>query len=118
MHKGLDMTWYTNEFQTGVVPSEVWCLVSWVAFVFKLASLAFAFPIIGLILFDFCLWIWRLNLPPPRDTPRSSVAARTPTADHGMHHAAEPGFINTTAMTVGGGATGEKRTGYSADTGN
>ncbi|KAI0878710.1 hypothetical protein GGS24DRAFT_372401 [Hypoxylon argillaceum] len=57
----------------GAIPSSLWTIVRWVAFFFKLISLAFAIPIIGLIVFDFCVWLWRLYRPSmPTDSPRSS----------------------------------------------
>ncbi|KAJ2978993.1 hypothetical protein NUW58_g7320 [Xylaria curta] len=45
------------------IPLGLWNFVRWVTFVFKLISLAFIVPIIGLIIFDFCLWLWRLYRP-------------------------------------------------------
>ncbi|KAI1387446.1 uncharacterized protein F4822DRAFT_282744 [Hypoxylon trugodes] len=68
----LTMTWFTHTLEAGLFPDEVWVIISWIAFFFKLASLAFAVPLIGLIIFDFCLWVWRLNRPQPKDASRSS----------------------------------------------
>ncbi|KAI1177966.1 hypothetical protein F4777DRAFT_576517 [Nemania sp. FL0916] len=57
----------------GAVPSTLWSIVRWIAFIFKLASLASVIPIIGLIVFDFCIWLWRLYRPSkPADSPRLS----------------------------------------------
>ncbi|KAI0450787.1 hypothetical protein F5B21DRAFT_517230 [Xylaria acuta] len=59
------------------LPAGLWNIVRWVAFFFKLVSLAFVVPIIGLIIFDFCLWLWRLYRPSlPADSPRSSRVPR------------------------------------------
>ncbi|KAI1741797.1 hypothetical protein F4680DRAFT_446803 [Xylaria scruposa] len=59
------------------LPSSLWNIVRWVTFFFKLVSLAFVVPIIGLIIFDFCLWLWRLYRPSlPADSPRSSRVPR------------------------------------------
>ncbi|KAI1185351.1 hypothetical protein F5B17DRAFT_35280 [Nemania serpens] len=60
------------------VPSILWSVVRCITFLCKLASLAFILPIIGLIIFDFCLWLWRLYRPPslPADSPRSSRRPR------------------------------------------
>ncbi|KAI0505508.1 hypothetical protein F5B22DRAFT_522385 [Xylaria bambusicola] len=52
---------------------NLWNIVRWIAFFFKLVSLAFVVPIIGLIIFDFCLWLWRLYRPSrPADSPHPS----------------------------------------------
>ncbi|KAI8950270.1 hypothetical protein F4801DRAFT_353738 [Xylaria longipes] len=57
--------------------SSLWNIVRWVAFFFKLVSLAFIVPIVGLIVFDFCLWLWRLYRPSLHaDSPRSSRVPR------------------------------------------
>ncbi|GAW21949.1 hypothetical protein ANO14919_114760 [Xylariales sp. No.14919] len=57
----------------------LWNVVHWITFFFKLVSLAFVLPIIGLIVFDFCLWLWRLYRPSkPADSPRSG----RPPKDH------------------------------------
>ncbi|KAI0468997.1 hypothetical protein F4859DRAFT_144877 [Xylaria cf. heliscus] len=55
------------------LPSILWTIVRWVTFFFKLASLAFIIPILGLIIFDFCVWLWRLYRPSsPADSPQPS----------------------------------------------
>ncbi|KAI1402717.1 hypothetical protein F4819DRAFT_485361 [Hypoxylon fuscum] len=61
------MAWIAHTFQTGLLPAEVWTIITWIAFFFKLASIAFAVPVLGLVVFDFCLWIWRMNQPHPQD---------------------------------------------------
>ncbi|KAL7622259.1 hypothetical protein AAE478_007763 [Parahypoxylon ruwenzoriense] len=71
-----DLAWLAQAFRPGVVPAEVWNIISWIAFFFKLASLAFFVPFLGLIVFDFCLWVWRLNRPVPRDTSRPNRISR------------------------------------------
>ncbi|KAI0973225.1 hypothetical protein F4678DRAFT_21156 [Xylaria arbuscula] len=54
------------------VPRALWNIVRWITFFFKLVSLAFVVPIVGLIIFDFCLWLWRLYRPSmPTESPRS-----------------------------------------------
>ncbi|KAI3321249.1 hypothetical protein HD806DRAFT_203022 [Xylariaceae sp. AK1471] len=58
------------------IPSSLWSIVRWTTFFFKLVSLAFAVPIIGLIVFDFCLWLWRLYSPSRPDPPRPSRLPR------------------------------------------
>ncbi|KAI0541921.1 hypothetical protein GGR58DRAFT_497557 [Xylaria digitata] len=55
----------------------LWNVVRWITFFFKLVSLAFVLPIIGLIVFDFCVWLWRLYRPSsPADSPHSGRAPR------------------------------------------
>ncbi|KAI0396590.1 hypothetical protein F5Y17DRAFT_91335 [Xylariaceae sp. FL0594] len=54
------------------LPSALWSIVGWVTFFFKLISLAFVVPIIGLIIFDFCVWLWRLYRPSLPDSTRTS----------------------------------------------
>ncbi|KAI1265319.1 hypothetical protein F5Y18DRAFT_48786 [Xylariaceae sp. FL1019] len=56
--------------------ATVWSVVDWVTFCFKLASLAFVVPWIGLMIFDFFLWLWRLNRPPARESRASSPATK------------------------------------------
>ncbi|KAI0816136.1 hypothetical protein GGR55DRAFT_220351 [Xylaria sp. FL0064] len=54
-----------------VIPQTLWNIVRWITFFFKLVSLAFVVPIVGLIIFDFCLGLWRLYRPRPTDSARS-----------------------------------------------
>ncbi|KAI1272390.1 hypothetical protein F5Y07DRAFT_303344 [Xylaria sp. FL0933] len=54
-----------------VIPQTLWNIVRWITFFFKLVSLAFVVPIVGLIIFDFCLGLWRLYRPRPMDSARS-----------------------------------------------
>ncbi|OTB09557.1 hypothetical protein M426DRAFT_6824 [Hypoxylon sp. CI-4A] len=77
----LAMTWLPHTLQTGLFPEHIWTIITWIAFFFKLASLAFAVPILGLIVFDFCLWIWRLNQPQPGDAPNTSRIPRNTTSN-------------------------------------
>ncbi|KAF3019669.1 hypothetical protein E8E14_003047 [Neopestalotiopsis sp. 37M] len=51
------MAWYSSALP---VPPEISSLIGWLVFSFKMMSLFFAGPLIALILFDICLWIWRL----------------------------------------------------------
>ncbi|KAI0864532.1 hypothetical protein F4860DRAFT_411611 [Xylaria cubensis] len=75
------------------LPSTLWNIVRWVTFFFKLVSLAFVVPIIGLIIFDFCLWLWRLFRPSlAADSPRSSRVPR----DYVQH----PSPSSTSASTT------------------
>ncbi|KAI1370030.1 hypothetical protein F5Y08DRAFT_8293 [Xylaria arbuscula] len=56
------------------IPQALWNVVRWITFCFKLISLAFVVPIVGLIIFDFCLWLWRLYRPSRHpDSPRPST---------------------------------------------
>lgn len=61
------MDWLSHTFQTGLFLDNVWTAITWIAFFFKLASFAFVGPLFGLIIFDFCLWIWRLIQLQPTD---------------------------------------------------
>ncbi|KAI0477726.1 hypothetical protein GGR56DRAFT_423133 [Xylariaceae sp. FL0804] len=78
--------WLVENIRESAVLSYVWAVVRWIAFFFKLASLAFVIPIGGLIVFDFCLGIYRLYRPRSRESlPRKGTelqatvpAAQTP----------------------------------------
>ncbi|KAI0174204.1 hypothetical protein BJ166DRAFT_141086 [Pestalotiopsis sp. NC0098] len=61
------MAWYSSALP---VPPEISSLIGWLAFFFKVMSLLFAGPLIALILFDICLWVWRLLV---RASPRSPL---------------------------------------------
>ncbi|KAI1380345.1 hypothetical protein F4677DRAFT_256927 [Hypoxylon crocopeplum] len=76
MPTDLNMAWIAHTFPHGLMPDEVWTIITWIAFLFKLASLAFAVPLLSLIAFDFCLWIWRLNQPQPQDTSQPNRISR------------------------------------------
>ncbi|KAI0120516.1 hypothetical protein F4776DRAFT_239862 [Hypoxylon sp. NC0597] len=71
----LTMAWFAHSFHTAF-PEEVWSIITWIAFFFKLASLTFAVPILSLIIFDFFLWLWRLNRPQPIDPSQPSRISR------------------------------------------
>ncbi|KAI0429614.1 hypothetical protein F5Y09DRAFT_256019 [Xylaria sp. FL1042] len=62
-----ELGWLLGE----AIPRSLWNIVRWITFFFKLVSLAFVVPVVGLIIFDFCLWLWRLYRPRPADSPRS-----------------------------------------------
>ncbi|KAI1159858.1 hypothetical protein F5B18DRAFT_655180 [Nemania serpens] len=83
---------------TAAVPSALWNVVRWITFFCKLASLAFAVPIIGLIVFDFCLWLWRLYRPPslPADSPRSSRLPR----DYVQQPSTNPAVASSTVVEL------------------
>ncbi|KAI1327378.1 hypothetical protein F5Y16DRAFT_195309 [Xylariaceae sp. FL0255] len=63
--------------------SALWGIIRWIAFSFKLASLAFIIPTIAMIIFDFGLYVWRLYRPKRRDEssrlPREECLAAEPT---------------------------------------
>ncbi|KAH6648088.1 hypothetical protein BKA67DRAFT_662818 [Truncatella angustata] len=69
------MAWYSGVVP---IPLEVWSMVGWISFFFKLASLAFAGPLIALVIFDICLWIWRLVRTEPRNVSPSQRASLSP----------------------------------------
>jgi hypothetical protein len=77
------------------IPSVLWSIVGWIAFFFKLASLAFIVPTVGLIVFDFCLWLWRLYRPSrPAESARSSRIPR----DYVRHPSAGSTKASSTAI--------------------
>ncbi|KAH9907471.1 hypothetical protein F4778DRAFT_542075 [Xylariomycetidae sp. FL2044] len=102
-------TWLGQAYQSNLLSAEISTVVRWIAFFFKVASLAFALPILSLIVFDFCLWIWRLlNRPPP---PSSSSPPPPPHEEF-----TDPEMRRSSA--VGSGATAvaakiQKRVGHS-----
>ncbi|KAI1116466.1 hypothetical protein F5Y14DRAFT_65751 [Nemania sp. NC0429] len=80
------------------VLSSLWSLVRWITFFCKLASLAFVLPIIGLIAFDFALWLWRLYRPPiAADPPNSSRLPR----DRVQRPSPNPAVASSTVVEVG-----------------
>ncbi|KAI1847668.1 hypothetical protein JX265_000906 [Neoarthrinium moseri] len=106
------MAWYMSVIP---IPPEVWSLVSWTAFFFKLVSLAFALPIFGLIVFDLCLWVWRLNRPPPRDVPQQHGTAKSKSRESASLAPAPPDgrpSNSTSVSTKASTAAGGKRSGY------
>ncbi|KAI0133596.1 hypothetical protein BJ170DRAFT_678537 [Xylariales sp. AK1849] len=107
MNKLETMTW------TSVVPIHpvIWTLIQWISFFFKLASLAFALPIIGFIIFDFCLWIYRQIRPPPKDSSRSN--SRNPSPER-ARLSSGTGSSGSTSSSTKHASVVEKRTGYSA----
>ncbi|KAI1768554.1 hypothetical protein GGR53DRAFT_462229 [Hypoxylon sp. FL1150] len=92
----LTMTWFAHSSQSNLMPAEIWTIIPWIAFFFKLASLAFAVPILSLIVFDFCLWIWRQNRPQPRDASQSKSPSRRATS----HNANLATSLNTASSTT------------------
>ncbi|KAI0602133.1 hypothetical protein F4775DRAFT_302116 [Biscogniauxia sp. FL1348] len=116
------MAWFAQGLHSHVVPATVWTIISWIAFFFKLVSLSFAIPIIGLILFDFCLWLWRLNRPPPRDSPQNSskaprTSAQPPSTSLGSVSSSVSSSSSSSAMkSTGNLASSQRRVGYSAQT--
>ncbi|KAI1431437.1 hypothetical protein GGR50DRAFT_79197 [Xylaria sp. CBS 124048] len=83
--------------------SSLWNIVRWITFFFKLVSLAFVVPVAGLIIFDFCLWLWRVYRPSlPADSPRAIrlpdyVQSPPPTTAKASSTAIDPGGSLRTA---------------------
>ncbi|KAI0377026.1 hypothetical protein F5Y04DRAFT_192874 [Hypomontagnella monticulosa] len=113
----LTTTWFAHAFQTRVFPEHIWTAISWIAFFFKLASLAFVVPLLGLIAFDFALWIWRLGRSPPKDTSRSSRIPRKGTEQSSTTIASSNSASSSTAFSTTS-ATSQQRTIYSGRTGD
>ncbi|KAI6088655.1 hypothetical protein F4821DRAFT_86539 [Hypoxylon rubiginosum] len=113
----ITMTWFAHSFQTSPMPAEFWNIVAWVSFFFKLVSLAFAVPLLSLILFDFCLWIWRLNRPLPRDTSQPKVILRRATSENGNLGTSLNGASSTTARPINPAAS-QRRPIYSGHADN
>ncbi|KAK9780034.1 hypothetical protein AB5N19_07833 [Seiridium cardinale] len=104
------MSWYSSAVP---IPPEIWSIVRWVAFFFKMTSLLFAIPLFGLIIFDFFLWVWRLMRKPPRD---ASPSNKGPRSSHRRlsQMRANAGPANSTSIQQRR-ATGDKRTGYTTN---
>ncbi|KAI2628809.1 hypothetical protein GGR54DRAFT_636523 [Hypoxylon sp. NC1633] len=114
----LTMAWFAQTFQTGLVPEHIWNIITWIAFLFKLASLAFAVPFLGLIVFDFCLWIWRLNRPPPGDTSQPNPITRKVQEQRASLATSPNSTSATTALNAAELAPSQRRTTYSGHTGD
>ncbi|KAI0112479.1 hypothetical protein GGR51DRAFT_42675 [Nemania sp. FL0031] len=102
----------------GAIPSSLWTVVRWITFFFKLASLAFAVPIVGLIVFDFCVWVWRLFRPSrPTESPRASRSNRLP-RDYVQQPSRSPnGAFSTVVELKTESQVIEKRTRYETTNG-
>ncbi|OTB14463.1 hypothetical protein K445DRAFT_23470 [Daldinia sp. EC12] len=109
------MTRFAHSLQTSLLPDQVWMVISWIAFFFKLASLAFVGPIIGLIIFDFCLWIYRLNQPLPQTASRPNRIARKATNRGANSTSSTNGIASATALAANS-TTSQRRTVYSGQT--
>lgn len=107
----LTTTWFAHALQSKVFPEHIWTVISWIAFFFKLASLAFFVPLLGLIIFDFGLWLWRLNRSPPKDASRSSRILRKGTEQSNSTIAPSGGTSSSTAFATNLNAS-QKRTIY------
>ncbi|KAI1211309.1 uncharacterized protein F4807DRAFT_32982 [Annulohypoxylon truncatum] len=108
MHKipvDLTMAWYPHIPQTALFSDGIWNTISWIAFFFKLASLAFAVPVMSLILFDFCLWLWRLNQPQPKDISEPGRISRKGTERRTSLATSPNGASSTTALASGPSAS-------------
>ncbi|CAJ2505309.1 Uu.00g127030.m01.CDS01 [Anthostomella pinea] len=108
-------------FHSGDALAIIWNIIRWVAFFFKLASLACAIPLIGLVVFDFFLWIWRINRPPPRDTPQPSRnPSRSPSGrfKQPLHHPANGSGSSSATTSTTDNSTSQRRTIFSTETDN
>ncbi|KAI1416568.1 hypothetical protein F5Y13DRAFT_186186 [Hypoxylon sp. FL1857] len=108
------MAWFAHTFHTAF-PEEVWSIITWIAFFFKLASLAFAVPILSLIVFDFCLWLWRLNKPQPKDASRPRRISRRAT-DHKTNLATSLNGASSATAFAKSPPTSQRRTVHSGHT--
>ncbi|KAK8116126.1 hypothetical protein PG984_012628 [Apiospora sp. TS-2023a] len=104
------MTWYTSVLQI----DTVWGLVRWVAFFFKLASLSFAVPVFCLIVFDFCLWLWRMTRPVPAPTPLQPSLAQASGQKQSAPFALSTGSSNAQYTGHSQPFAGMKRAGFPA----
>ncbi|KAI0011499.1 hypothetical protein F4779DRAFT_214458 [Xylariaceae sp. FL0662B] len=111
----MSITWLSQTFQSASFHGLVWNIISWVAFAFKLASLAFALPIVALIGFDFCLWIWRLNRPPPHDDLQAHTISHASTAKKTSRTKSRNGTSSATLFATDPTLT-QRRTAYSGHT--
>ncbi|KAK7976032.1 hypothetical protein PG990_007861 [Apiospora arundinis] len=109
------MTWYTSVLQTdGLLPATIWGLVRWTAFFFKLASLSFAVPVFCLIVFDFCLWIWRLTRPVHSPTQLQPSSAQPGEQKQSPPFATSTGSSNAQFTGHSQPFVGMKRAGFPA----
>ncbi|KAI1095626.1 hypothetical protein F5B19DRAFT_310980 [Rostrohypoxylon terebratum] len=118
MHKlsaDLTMTWYPHAFQGVLFSDGIWTTISWIAFFFKLASLAFAVPIMSLILFDFCLWLWRLNQPQPKEIAEPGRISSEHT-ERRTSLATSPNRTSSTTALASGPSAGQRRNVHSGHT--
>ncbi|KAI0839805.1 hypothetical protein F5Y06DRAFT_15404 [Hypoxylon sp. FL0890] len=107
----ITMAWFAHTFHTAF-PEQVWTIITWIAFFFKLASLAFAVPLLSLIIFDFCLWLWRLNRPQPKDTSRPNRISRKAT-EHKTNIAASLNSSSSTTAISTNPSASQRRTVHS-----
>ncbi|KAI1455052.1 hypothetical protein F4805DRAFT_293162 [Annulohypoxylon moriforme] len=115
MHKipvDLTMAWYPHTLPTVLFSDGIWNMISWIAFFFKLASLAFAVPVMSLILFDFCLWLWRLNRPQPKEISEPGRISRKGT-ERRTSLATSPNETGSTTALASGPSASQKRTVHS-----
>ncbi|KAI0849778.1 hypothetical protein F5Y00DRAFT_50502 [Daldinia vernicosa] len=106
------MTRLAHTLQTGLLPDQVWMVISWIAFFFKLASLSFAVPILGLVVFDFCLWIYRLNQPQPQNALRTNrISHKAP--GHSVNPTSPASDIGSATALAANANTSQRRTIYS-----
>ncbi|KAK7942869.1 uncharacterized protein PG986_011982 [Apiospora aurea] len=105
------MTWYTSVLQTdALLPATIWGLVRWIAFFF----LSFAVPVFCLIVFDFCLWIWRLTRPVPAPTQLQPSLAQPSEQKQSPPFAISTGSSNEQFVGHGQTFAGLKRAGFPA----
>ncbi|KAI0169040.1 hypothetical protein GGR52DRAFT_504018 [Hypoxylon sp. FL1284] len=113
----MTMAWFAHPLQAQLMPAEIWTVITWIAFFFKLASLAFAAPILSLIVFDFCLWIWRLNRPQSQDAAQPKHISRKATGQGDKLTMPSSGTSSTIARSTNIAAT-QRRPVYSGQMGD
>ncbi|OIW25298.1 hypothetical protein CONLIGDRAFT_685156 [Coniochaeta ligniaria NRRL 30616] len=52
--------WYSTIVELNILPVNVHYIIRMISWFFITLALAFTVPILGLIVYDFFLWIWRL----------------------------------------------------------
>ncbi|KAB5566807.1 hypothetical protein GE09DRAFT_1219063 [Coniochaeta sp. 2T2.1] len=52
--------WYSRIVELSILPFNLHYIIRMISWFFITLALAFTLPIVGLIIYDFFLWIWRL----------------------------------------------------------
>ncbi|KAI1106601.1 hypothetical protein F4804DRAFT_330212 [Jackrogersella minutella] len=113
----LTMAWFPHTFQTiSSLPDTIWNIISWIAFFFKLASLAFIVPLMSLIIFDFCLWVWRLNRPQIEDPSQPGRISHKATEKRTNLAPPNDTSATTTSALASGASANQRRTMHSGHT--
>ncbi|KAJ1327969.1 hypothetical protein MN608_07304 [Microdochium nivale] len=100
------------------VSNIIWSAVGWTAFVFKLMALALVVPFLGLIVFDFFLWIWKDV--PPKDSRESNAAdgdaraLQQPSAHIQPREPESPSCLGSGIAHAPGGSMAQQRAGFAA----